>query len=189
MKRLCLIGLVAALTVPGSAGAGCWEPVTEESELRFRGKQADAPVRARFEKFDAELCLDGDDGDAGRVRVTVRTDSVASAMPELTRELEGELFFHAGKWPTATFESSRVRRIGDNRFEAVGDLRIRDVTREVEVPFTFRIEEGTDTAHAQGEITIKRLDFNVGLGEWKNTDWVANEATVRFDARLRPVSD
>lgn len=189
MKGLLLIGLVAALVAPVSAGAGCWEPVTDKSELRFRGTQADAPVRARFEEFDAELCLDGGDDDAGRVDVTVRTDSVASAMPELTKELEGELFFHAEKWPTATFESSRVRRTGENRFEAVGDLRIRDVSREVEVPFTFRIEEDADKAYAEGEITLKRLDFNVGLGEWKNTDWVANEATVRFEATLQPVSE
>jgi polyisoprenoid-binding protein YceI len=120
------------------------------------------------------------------VSVTVHTDSVASALPELTTELEGELFFHAGKWPTATFESEAIERADENRYVATGELRIRDVSRAIEVPFTFVRSQGDDSARANGEITFKRLDFNVGLGEWKNTDWVGNEVTVRFDVALEP---
>lgn len=184
MKRISAMIMVLASVWPLAAAAECWAPLAAESRLGFQGSQAGAPVRARFERFDARFCLDSS-GETGSVSVTVHTDSVVSALPELTQELEGELFFHADKWPTATFESEAIERTDENRYIAGGELRIRDVSRAMKVPFTFtQLQEG-NSARANGEITFKRLDFNVGLGEWRNTEWVGNEVTVTFDVALR----
>jgi hypothetical protein len=31
---------------------------------------------------------------------------------------------------------------------------------------------------------VKRLDFGVGQGDWKSTEWVGNDVTVTFNLRL-----
>jgi len=35
-----------------------------------------------------------------------------------------------------------------------------------------------------GKTLIKRLDFGVGQGDWKSTEWVDNEVMVTFNLRL-----
>ena len=32
----------------------------------------------------------------------------------------------------------------------------------------------------EGALPIKRLDFNIGEGEWKDTDMLANEVIIKF---------
>ena len=35
-----------------------------------------------------------------------------------------------------------------------------------------------------GEVTIKRLDFGVGQGEWQSTEWVGNEVKLQYKVPL-----
>ena len=82
-------------------------------------------------------------------------------------------FFDAETWPTITFVSERIEDAGDNNYVAHGQLTIRDVTEDVELPFTLlgvRTFEG-DMAQRMGsavagftaEASIDRRDFGVGL--------------------------
>jgi len=36
----------------------------------------------------------------------------------------------------------------------------------------------------KGQFAIRRLDFGVGQGDWKSTEWVANDVTISFALRL-----
>ena len=76
---------------------------------------------------------------------------------------------------------------GAGKFEARGHLTIRDVTRDVLLPFTFTPAADGQHATLAGGTTIRRLDFGVGQGEWTDTTWVGNEVKIHFDLRL--VSD
>ena len=55
-----------------------------------------------------------------------------------------------------------------------GKLTIRDVTKDVPIDFTFEQKEGS--AWLKGGSTIKRLDFGVGQGDWKDTETVATKS-------------
>ena len=35
-----------------------------------------------------------------------------------------------------------------------------------------------------GKTTIHRLDFGVGQGDWKSTEWVGTDVTVSYNVRL-----
>jgi len=73
---------------------------------------------------------------------------------------------------------------GAGKFEARGRLTIRDVTRDVLLPFTFTPAADGQHATLAGGTTIRRLDFGVGQGEWTDTTWVGNEVKIRFELRL-----
>ena len=51
------------------------------------------------------------------------------------------------------------------------------------IEFTFDSKDGA--AWLKGTAKIKRLDFGVGQGEWKDTSTVGNEVQVRFALRLK----
>jgi polyisoprenoid-binding protein YceI len=72
---------------------------------------------------------------------------------------------------------------GGNRFAAPGKLMLRNVTREVPIEFTFEQKDGS--AWLKGSARLKRLDFGVGQGDWKDTETVANEVKVNFVLLLK----
>ena len=78
--------------------------------------------------------------------------------------------------PRRASPASSVTRGSGDSYQARGKLTIRDVTREVTLPFTLRIENGQ--ANARGNLGIKRLDYGVGRNEWAATDYVANEVAI-----------
>jgi polyisoprenoid-binding protein YceI len=77
-----------------------------------------------------------------------------------------------------------VRSLGGNRYAVRGTFTIRDRTRNVEVPFTLSLQGGAATI--QGAMKLKRLDYDIGLGEWRDTRWVGDEVELRFRVALRP---
>ena len=73
-------------------------------------------------------------------------------------------------------------------YEATGKLTIRDVTREIHVPFTYTAvtEAGKPAAWIKGETKIQRLDFGVGGGDWADTSTIPNEVAISTKVVLKP---
>ena len=93
--------------------------------------------------------------------------------------------FAVKKFPQAHFSAAQIVKTASG-YEALGKLTIRDASRDVRVPFTFRTatEAGVSVGYMSGKTTIKRLDYGVGQGDWKATDQVGNEVGVSFALRL-----
>ena len=70
----------------------------------------------------------------------------------------------------------------DGGLEAVGKLTLRGVTRDLRLPLTIR--ESAGGLEISGETTIKRLDYGVGQGEWKSTEWVGDEVKLQYKVPL-----
>ena len=41
-------------------------------------------------------------------------------------------------------------------------------------------------ASMQGELTLRRTDFNVGSGEWSTGESIGLDVTLRFNVQLEP---
>src|SRR5919109_1433149 len=91
----------------------------------------------------------------------------------------------ASRSPSRSAPSTPATRSATG-YEATGKLTIRDVTRDMRVPFSFRTatENGAAVGYMTGKTTVRRLDFGVGQGEWKATDQLGNEVGVSFALRL-----
>jgi polyisoprenoid-binding protein YceI len=89
-------------------------------------------------------------------------------------------WFDASHFPQAQFESRKVSRAA-NGYEALGDLTLRGVTKEIRLPFTLAIDGRK--AQAKGHVDLKRDIFGVGQGEWATGEWVALEVGVDFDLK------
>ncbi len=178
--------LLLLVSVFSEIAWSCWKPADYEDSFKFISKQAGAPFVGTFHKFDAEICFNPDHPDVNdHINVTVETASVDAKLPELDDALKGPDFFYSEKWPTATFQSDRIEPLGNNHFRVTGKFTLRNVTHTINVPFELKYPANSDTPKLIGSTTIKRLDYDIGLGEWKNTKWVEDEVILEFSVQLK----
>ncbi len=159
-----------------------------KSWLGFTAKQSGGDVDARFEKFSAQIAFADANLAGSRFDVQVTTQSVNSQDSDRDTVLRDKDLFDSAKYPTAHFVTSAFTRKAAGQYEATGKLTIRDVTHEIRLPFTFQTaqEGGKTVAWLKGGVTVNRLDYGVGQGDWKDTSVVANEVRVKFELRLLP---
>ena len=89
-------------------------------------------VRGHFALFDGSITVGADPKDS-TAEVTVQTPSVDTGTADRDAHLRSADFFDVEKFPELTFRNARVVSQKGTDFTVVGELTIRDVTREVEL--------------------------------------------------------
>jgi polyisoprenoid-binding protein YceI len=157
-----------------------------QSEIAFLTRQMGVPVDGRFRKFDAQVTFDPKQPAAAKISFTIDLGSAAIGTTETEAELLKPDWFNTPKFPQATFTSTAVKPAGVGKLEVAGTLSIKGSSQPVTVPVLLA-QSGTFTT-ATGSFTLKRLDFRIGDGDWKDTSVVANEVQVRFKLTITGVA-
>lgn len=176
-----------AQTKPATPAATAAAPATAklvpaQSDIAFTFRQMGVPVDGHFKKFDAQVAFDPKNPAAGKVSLSIELGSATLGDAATDAELVKPEWFNVKKIPTATFQSTAIKALGGGKFEATGKLTIKGQVKDVVVPVALAQAGGTTTA--TGAFAIKRLDFNIGEGEWKDTSMVANDVQVKFKLAL-----
>jgi polyisoprenoid-binding protein YceI len=160
-----------------------------KSSLEFAFAQAGAQNKGHFAKFPVSFDFSPEGNGSGRLDVTVEMTSMDTGDKERDDTLRGPDLFDVQKFPQARFTATQFAKTATG-YEAIGKLTLRGVTRDQHIPFTFRTadEQGHAVGYLSGKTTIKRLDFGVGQGDWKSTEWVGNDVTVSYSVRLVPAA-
>lgn len=109
--------------------AGTWDVDRLHSHIGFSVKHAViAKFRGEFEDYDASL---SDASGTPTLRGEARVASVDIDDEQLNGHLQSPDFFDSERHPAIVFESSDLRRDGDE-LVAVGELTIKGVTKTVE---------------------------------------------------------
>jgi cytochrome b561/polyisoprenoid-binding protein YceI len=179
-------GEVAA---PGAAvtDAGTWTTDAAASALGFNFVQAGAATEGRFGSFTAHIDFTPQPVPAGRFDVTVDMTGVDTHDKDRNEQLKTANLFDVAQFPTARYVATTFAAKGEG-FEARGMLTLRGVTHEVPLAFTWTAAADGKSATLKGSASLKRLEFGVGQGEWKSTEWVADEVKVTFSLRLVPAA-
>ena len=178
--------LLAALLFASPALAGpqdAWTIDPRASALTFTASQVGSIVSGRFPAWTGAIVLDPASPTSARIDIQIEMPPATTNNRDVDSLLKGANFLDVQKFPQARFVSTAVSAKGGDRYEAQGKLTIRNVTRDVVLPFTLAVADdpaqpGRLKATAKGRITLKRLDFGVGQNEWAGTGQVANEVTV-----------
>jgi len=88
-------------------------------------------VKGSFHKFDARIELDEQDLVNSRLEVTIDAASIDTRNADRDAHLRSADFLDVERYPTLTFVSKRIERVGEDEYKVAGDLTIRGVTREV----------------------------------------------------------
>ena len=167
------------------AGAGARYALDgAKSALEYQFVQAGAQNKGRFRKFQVTFEVSPDGAAPSLLDVVVDMTSLDTGDKERDDTLRSADLFDTAKFPQAHFAATQFTRTA-NGFDAVGKLTLRNVTRDVHVPFTFRTtdEQGKKVGYLTGKTTIKRLEFGVGQGDWKSTEWIGNDVTLNYSLR------
>jgi polyisoprenoid-binding protein YceI len=176
------LALLAALASPAQSQ----QLDLARSEIAFTTQQMGVPVEGRFRQFGAQVAFDPKQPQAARVILTIDLASVAFGARETEVEAARPEWFDVKQFPQARFESSAVKSIGPGRLEVQGQLTLKGTRAAVSVPVT--LAQAGPLTTATGNFVLKRLDFRLGDGEWKDTSLVANEVQVRFKLVLSGVA-
>lgn len=169
---------------PTTGRAATWELDAGRSELTFVGTQQSAPFTGRFETFTTEIDFDPAAPGEGRIAARVDVRSARTDNGERDQYLQTRDFFYSRKYPEAVFETTAIRAAeAPGEYVAPARLTLRGETREVTL--RMRFEAGTP-GRLRGTVRLERLDFGVGQGEWRDTQAIGNEVTVKIDLTLDP---
>ncbi|MBI5498558.1 MAG: YceI family protein [Deltaproteobacteria bacterium] len=147
-----------------------------------------ARVKGRFKEFSVSLAADEKDLTASRLKAEIRADSVDTGVEQRDGHLKSPDFFDVAKFPTITFESSRVEKHGDGH-RVAGSLSMHGVTR----PVTLEVEGGfgkdpwgNRRAMFSARTSVERKDFGLTWNQALETGGVlvGDKVEIELDVEL-----
>ena len=173
------LALTLAATLPWSAYAAEYRQIqADQSAITFAYQQMGVAMEGKFHRFTAQMQFDPERPESAQATVEVDLASIDTGSTEGDQEVAGKTWFNTSAFPTARFVASRVKALGDHRYEATGQLTIKGKTQDVVVPATFTAQGKTGIF--DGRFTLRRGDFAIGEGPWAAFDVVANEVQIQF---------
>lgn len=153
------------------------------SSLVFAGTYQGEVFTGRFPGFDTRLSFDPNQLTNSSLRVSIPLSSATTANSDYDGEMRGASFFNAARFPTAQYNATSFRKLGDNRYAADGTLSLHGVSKPVTLQFTW-----TPGAHPvlAGKATVRRLDFGIGSGDWADTDLIPDDIAISTKVVLQP---
>lgn len=133
---------------------------------------------SRFDKTSGKIVFDKA-AKTGSVDIVIDMKSVNTGFQTFNEHIQGEDFLDTGKFPTATFKSTKVVFEGDKPATVEGNLTIKGVTKPVTLKLTsFQAMPHPmmkkDAIGANASVMIKRSEFNAG----KYAPYVGDDVTI-----------
>lgn len=154
-----LAALASGVLDAASGQAGAW--TVEEAEVAFEIRNAGLPVVGSFGGVHAIVCFDPLRPRDGRLEGRIDPSTIDTGIAIRDRHLLRREYFWVDRFGPVQMRSLRIGPAGSGEgFEGRFLLRIRDVEREVLVPFTF--ETWGSEARLAGQLTLNRLDYGLG---------------------------
>lgn len=150
---------------PTIVPAGTWKVDPAHSTVEFAVKHMMiATVKGRFTEFDGTLEVE-DGPQSAKAYGTITVASIDTHEPQRDGHLRSPDFFDAERFPEIRFRSKRIEHVDGPVFSIVGDLTIRDLTRELELEVTVqgagRDPYGNERVALEVRGEIDRTDFGL----------------------------
>lgn len=174
-----IVALSLALVAPAwAAPAPVWTVDKAASKVAFSSSFDGGAFTGAFRRWDAAIRFDPANLAGSSVTATFDMSSAVTGDSGRDEALPQDDWFAAGRFPKATFTARTFKALGGNRYQAIGTLTIRGVTKPLTLPFTLVITG--DVAKMTASVGLNRLAFGVGQGEWKTTEVVPGTVTVNI---------
>lgn len=141
----------------------------QEGSISISVVQFGNEVSGGFEDWTAAITFDETIlmGEVGAVKTTIAIPSLT--LGSVTQQAMGADFFDATNFEIAVFDA--VIRHSADGYEAAGDLRIKDKSIPLVMPFALSVRD--NSAEMRADLTLDRRDFGIG-------DNVSDESSLAF---------
>ena len=119
-------------------------------------------VSGRFRDLSGTIVYDDKDPSKSSVNVVIKTTSITTDNDRRDADLRSERFFEVEKYPEIRFQSTKIEKQGD-QLVAIGNLTIKDVTRQITLPFTVAKADvkGRTKLGVESSTKLNRYEYNV----------------------------
>jgi polyisoprenoid-binding protein YceI len=126
-------------------------------------------VRGRFTRWHGTIQLDEADLARSSVEVHVDVASVDTQAKDRDDYVRSAELFDAARYPEMVFRSRRIEPAGRDRFHLIGDLTIRNLTRqlglEARVVERRRLPNGSEQFRFTATSTLSRAEWGLTFGK------------------------
>ena|SRR5579859_451316 len=145
---------------------GTWTIDTNHSLIEFAARHNEiAYVKGRFRKFSGTIAVDDQDLLKSSVNVAIDATSVDSQAVQGREDLiNGPDMLDTAQFPEINFKSKKIQQKDLNHYVVTGDLTLRGITKEVQVPLDLNGIVTTRMGQAagfSGNLVLKLSDFQV----------------------------
>lgn len=170
------VSLALVVAIPALAAIAKLDAAKSSVGIVF--KQMNVPVDAKFKKFSANIDYDAAKPEASKASVEIDLVSFDLGDAQYNQEVLKKEWFNTAQFPKASFVSTSMKAGAAGHLTVSGKLTIKGKTADVSFPLSVK-KEGANQVF-DGSLPIKRLTFNIGEGEWKDTGMVADEVVIKF---------
>jgi polyisoprenoid-binding protein YceI len=176
MKYL-LAWLIQLMTV--TTFAQQYKVTDEGSSVKFRIKNFGIETGGSFKGLQGTVSFDPNDLSKDSFDLSVDANTIDTDNNMRDNHLRKEEYFDVQNYPRIRFVSTGVTVDKNAHFTAAGKLTIKNITREVSVPFTA-VQKDSGYVFS-GELKFNRKDYKVG-----GSSTIGNAVTVQFTVIARP---
>lgn len=192
MRRIVASLFLLTLLLPGLALASTWTVDPEHSNIGFKVRHLMVSyVKGSFDKYTATVELNDQDITQSKVNATIYTASVNTNVQKRDDDLRSDHFLDVAKYPTMTFVSKKIYKVGEDKYEVAGDLTLHGVTREVVLAVEGMSHESKDPwgnirRGATATTQINRKDFGLMWNAALETGGVVvgDEVTITLEIEM-----
>jgi polyisoprenoid-binding protein YceI len=144
-------------------------------------------VRGAFNDFEGTAKLPTEDPATWSTDVTIQVASIDTRNEQRDAHLHSNDFLAVEQYPTITFTSTGVEKVGEDTYRVTGDLTIRGVTQPVTIDFEYQGQAsdpfGNTRIGFEGSTTISRKDFGITWNAALETGGVlvSDKVTLEFE--------
>jgi len=168
-----------------------WLIDQSHSEIQFSAKHLMiSTVRGRFNSYTGTVEADEQNPTAATVNVQIDASSLVTGDEKRDGHLRSPDFLDVEQFPYITFKSTRVEQVDESHGKLIGDLTIRDVTKQVVLNFEYagqaKTPWGTTSAGFNASTKINRKDWNLNWNVALETGgWlVGDQITISIELEL-----
>jgi polyisoprenoid-binding protein YceI len=169
-----------------------WNLDTVHSGINFSVRHmVVSKVRGRFTKFTGNVELDESDLARSVVEATIDASSIDTGTAQRDDHLRSADFFDAEHFPQIRFRSTRIEKLGGDRYRLTGDLTIRDVTRPIELDAEYggrgKDPWGNERVGFTAKAALDRKDFGLKWNQALETGGVLVSDRVEIELEVQAV--
>lgn len=183
-----LFWLIVVLSLPVRAEVARWTVDVEHSTIEFRVvHMLISKTTGRFMDYTGYIEMDVSAGTIKAIEATIKTASVNTNHEKRDAHLRNPDFFDVEKYPTMTYKMKSYQKLAEGGYQAVGDLTMRGVTKEITLTGDFngatKDPWGNMRAGFQGRGKLNRKDFGMVWNKKLDTGGlvVGNEVQISLD--------
>lgn len=173
-----IAGKLHTLVADSGSSAGEWHVAADNSHIRFAGIHAGRAFNGHFDDWQAAIHIDADAPERSLIAAVVATASATDGVPLHDRSLPQAEWFDVANHPHATYRSTAIESLGDNRHAVTGTLTIKG--HAVELAPLILIVEG-ETLTISGTVELDRTAVDLGMESDPGGQYVSRIIEIHID--------